>query len=293
MTVQTFIITTVPNPIGAGAIYQVDGVNKPVLNLVRGSVYTFDQSAASNINHPLAFKDSAGSAYTVGVVSTGVPGQAGAKTVITVAATAPTSLRYYCVVHGNNMGNIITVTGATAIQTVNIGNQVNDGLGDDLRTAFEKVNANFTELSAGLTVTARNLGTTGEGIFTEKVGAELQFRNLVAGTKIFLDGKADGIIVNSTQPEAFTSITTNAGVVNADSSTAVTVEGINNIVVTGSQSVISIDTVLDLNQILLSFDFGPIARGYAHPIQIALASANIDFGTIENPGTLSFDLGTL
>jgi len=179
------------------------------------------------------------------------------------------------------------------VQTINIGNQVTDGLGDDLRTAFEKVNANFTELSASLTITARNLGTTGEGVFTEKVGTELQFRNLVAGTKIFLDGRADGIIVNSTQPEAFTSVTTNAGVVSANTTTDFTMQGINNIVVTGSGSVVSVDTVLDLNQILLSFDFGPIARGYAHPIQIALASANIDFGTIENPGTLSFDLGTL
>ena len=28
-----------------------------------------------------------------------------------------------------------------AIQTINIGNQVNDGLGDDLRSAFQEVNA--------------------------------------------------------------------------------------------------------------------------------------------------------
>ena len=34
------------------------------------------------------------------------------------------------------------------IQTINIGNLVNDGTGDDLRTAFEKVNSNFTNLDA-------------------------------------------------------------------------------------------------------------------------------------------------
>ena len=179
------------------------------------------------------------------------------------------------------------------VQTINIGNVVNDGLGDDLRTAFQKVNANFSELSASLTITARNLGSTGEGVFSEKIGTELQFRNLVAGTKILLDGRPDGIIINSTQPEAFTSITTNSNTVSANTSTDVTIQGINNVVVTGSGSVVSIDTVLDLNQILMSFDFGPIAQGYEHPIQIALASANIDFGTIENPGTLNFDLGTI
>jgi hypothetical protein len=294
MTVQTFIITTVPNPAGPGAIYQVDGINRPILNLVRGGVYTFNQSAASNTNHPIAFKDGTGAFYTAGVVSTGVPGQAGARTVLTVAANAPDSLRYYCVTHGDNMGNTIAVTGtALGIQTINIGNVVNDGLGDDLRTAFEKVNANFAELDASLTVTASNLGSTGAGIFAGKIGADLQFKNLVSGTKILLDPRVDGIIINSTQPEAFTSITTNAGVVSANTTTDVTIQGVGDIQITGSGSVISVDTVLDLNQILLSFDFGPFKLGYDHPIQLALAAANIEFGTILSPGSLNFDLGEI
>jgi hypothetical protein len=179
------------------------------------------------------------------------------------------------------------------VQTINIGNQVNDGLGDDLRTAFEKVNANFSELNTSLTVTASNLGSAGAGIFAGKVGADLQFKNLVSGTKILLDARDDGIIINSTQPEAFTSITTNAGVVGADVSTDVTIQGIGDIQITGSGSVITVDTVLDLNQILLSFDFGPIVQGYNHPIQLALASANIEFGTVLVPGSLNFDLGNV
>jgi hypothetical protein len=294
MTVQTFIITTVPNPGGAGAIYQVDGINKPILNLVRGGVYTFNQSAASNTNHPIAFKDGTGAFYTAGVVSTGVPGQAGARTVLTVAANAPNSLRYYCVTHGDNMGNTIAVTGTVSeIQTINIGNVVNDGLGDDLRSAFLKVNANFSELSEQLTVIASNIGSTGTGIFAGKVGTELQFKKLVSGTKIFIDDYSTGIIINSTQPEAFTSITTNNGVVEATTTTDLTIQGVGNIAVSGSGSVVTIDTVLDLNQILLSFDFGPIKQGYEHPIQLALASANIDFGTVLAPGSLSFDLGEI
>jgi len=70
------------------------------------------------------------------------------------------------------------------IQTINVGNLVNDGLGDDLRTAFLKVNANFASLNSELTTTASNIGTTGVGIFKEKVGADLQFKKLVAGTKM-------------------------------------------------------------------------------------------------------------
>jgi len=34
------------------------------------------------------------------------------------------------------------------IQTILIGNYANDGSGDDLRTAFEKVNANFATFSS-------------------------------------------------------------------------------------------------------------------------------------------------
>ena len=47
------------------------------------------------------------------------------------------------------------------IQTINIGNLVNDGLGDDLRTAFQKVNANFTSLNGELSITGSNLGSVG------------------------------------------------------------------------------------------------------------------------------------
>ena len=108
---QTFIITSVPNPEAIGNIFAVDGVNKPTLSFVRGGVYTFDQSDPSNIGHPLRFKDSTDALYTIGVAVSGIPGQAGAQTVITVSVNAPENLRYFCTVHGNGMGNIITVTG--------------------------------------------------------------------------------------------------------------------------------------------------------------------------------------
>ena len=43
------------------------------------------------------------------------------------------------------------------IQTINIGNYANDGLGDDLRVAFQKVNANILELYS--TVYGANVGS--------------------------------------------------------------------------------------------------------------------------------------
>lgn len=171
-----------------------------------------------------------------------------------------------------------------AIQNINIGNLVNDGLGDDLRTAFQKVNANFADLSASLTVTASNLSTTGEGIFKEKVGADLQFKSLLAGTKMSLTGTADAIVINGTAQDAFTSITTEAGVIVADElseTNNITIQGGDNVRVTKTSArVITVDTVLPLEQILKIYDFGPITGLFDNPVQFSLSSTNIDFGTI-------------
>ena len=50
-----------------------------------------------------------GSEYTTGVTTTGTPGSSGAKTVITVAASAPT-LYYYCSSHSGMGGQANTPT---------------------------------------------------------------------------------------------------------------------------------------------------------------------------------------
>ena len=105
---KTYTVT-VTNP-GSGNVFVLDGSNAPTIELFRGNTYVFDQSDSSNAGHPIAFKDSGGSAYTTGVTSTGTPGSSGAKTTFVVPSNAPSSLRYYCTVHGNGMGNTITVT---------------------------------------------------------------------------------------------------------------------------------------------------------------------------------------
>ena len=107
---QVFVITVVNE---GGSVFAIDGVPKPVLTLERGGVYTFMQSAPSNAYHQLAFKDGFGLTYSTGVVTTGEVGTPGAQTVITVAADAPDNLRYYCVAHGDNMGNIISIISQT------------------------------------------------------------------------------------------------------------------------------------------------------------------------------------
>jgi len=99
----------------SGNKYRFDdyGTSAITLELQEGGTFTFDQSDASNSGHPLRFSSTAdgthggGSEYTTGVTTTGTPGQAGAKTVIVVAGSAPT-LYYYCSVHSGMGGQANT-----------------------------------------------------------------------------------------------------------------------------------------------------------------------------------------
>tara|TARA_B100000282_G_scaffold295809_1_gene275933 strand:+ start:518 stop:1192 length:675 start_codon:yes stop_codon:yes gene_type:complete len=93
---------------GSGNVFYINGSGNPALSFTRGNTYVFDQSNATNTGHPIAFKDAVGTAYTTGVSTVGTPGQAGAKTTIVVPLTGALPTQYYCTVHGNGMGNVIT-----------------------------------------------------------------------------------------------------------------------------------------------------------------------------------------
>ena len=67
-----------------------------------------------------------------------------------------------------------------AILTINLGSYANDGTGDDLRTAFDKVNQNFTLLNSEVGIgNGVNVGT-GVGVFAAKDGQNLQFKTLTS-----------------------------------------------------------------------------------------------------------------
>ena len=106
---------TVQNVSGQNYFF-IDSVQAPALTFEKGKTYTFDQSNTTNLNHPLRFKDGSGNSYSVGVTTSGTPGQAGAATTIAISSGITTSaLRYYCTVHGNGMGNTINVGAAGSI----------------------------------------------------------------------------------------------------------------------------------------------------------------------------------
>ena len=88
----------------------------PDFDLVRNSIYIFDQSHSSNTGHPLEFADAAtgGNLHTTFVYSFGTPGQAGAYTRILVTSGEPSynTLHYRCSQH-TGMGSSYNIVFGT------------------------------------------------------------------------------------------------------------------------------------------------------------------------------------
>lgn len=180
-----------------------------------------------------------------------------------------------------------------AIQIINVGNIVNDGLGDDLRTAFQKVNANFAELLNTSTTTGSNAGTNGAGIFKRKVGANLEFKRLISGSGISISETENQISITNTQPVGFTQVITQFGVIQAASNPILTAQGIGNLRVTSNGSVITVSEVVDTVKLISDFDFGPISGNYSNAIQFLLAGGDYDFGTWDLPSEFDYDAGAI
>lgn len=147
------------------------------------------------------------------------------------------------------------------IQTINLGNYANDGTGDDLRTAFEKVNANFSLLNTQDTTAASNLGA-GQGVFAQKSGSTLQFKSLVAGANITLSSNGTSITI--------------AGSGNLQTETSPILGG-----------------NLNMNGFNILGGGNIEATIYGIDIRtLAGASGDLDFGTFTLPGTANLDFGT-
>ena len=109
----TYTVTVVQDSYGAN-VFAINGVQKPVITMKRGSTYIFNQSHSSNVNHPLRIKSDAGGQQTT--VNAGTLGTDATVTYSPAYPSAPNDLRYYCTSHGNNMGNTITMNDPNTIQ---------------------------------------------------------------------------------------------------------------------------------------------------------------------------------
>ena len=111
---NTFVLTSIANP-GTpppNNVYQINGVTKDTLTLIRGNTYRFDISNASVATHPLVFRtalDGFLSPQDYVVTQKGVIGTAGAFIDLIIKPTASLgNIKYECSAH-TGMGGVITI----------------------------------------------------------------------------------------------------------------------------------------------------------------------------------------
>ena len=104
---ETVTYTVTVANVGGVNIFLLNGVNNPVITMKRGSTYIFNQSHSTNVGHPLRITSDAGGQQTT--VNAGTLGTDATVTYQPAYPSAPNDLRYYCTVHGNAMGNTITM----------------------------------------------------------------------------------------------------------------------------------------------------------------------------------------
>tara|TARA_R100001510_G_C7622454_1_gene183038 strand:- start:107 stop:1090 length:984 start_codon:yes stop_codon:yes gene_type:complete len=112
--VETVTYTVTVVNVGGSNYFAINDVTNPVLTMKRGSTYIFNQSHSSNVGHPLRIKSDAGGQQTT--TNAGTLGTDATVTYQPAYPTAPNDLRYYCTVHGNGMGNTITMNNPNTIQ---------------------------------------------------------------------------------------------------------------------------------------------------------------------------------
>ena len=130
----TYTVTVVQDS-GGNNVFAINGVQKPVITMKRGSTYIFNQADSSNVGHPLRIKsDASGQQSTTNV---GTLGTDATVTYQPVYPSAPNDLRYYCTSHGNNMGNTITMNdpNTTTQSTTTFTTQIINPLGTPDPTA--------------------------------------------------------------------------------------------------------------------------------------------------------------
>jgi hypothetical protein len=113
-----------------------------------------------------------------------------------------------------------------ALRTINLGSVANDGTGDDLREAFDKVIFNFAELDARTpeATTVLNLGT-GEGLYANKNDAELQFKSLVGGNNVTLSSDSNELTINVDAGVTQFIVAADSGSLTVTENTTVTIQG--------------------------------------------------------------------
>lgn len=113
-----------------------------------------------------------------------------------------------------------------SLQQINLGTVANDGTGDDIRTAFQKIIYNFNQLDARTpeATTAVNLGN-GQGVFASKVNDELRFKSIVGGQNVTLTATGQTITVDVNAGVTQFSVEADSGSLLVTENSTVKIEG--------------------------------------------------------------------
>lgn len=144
------------------------------------------------------------------------------------------------------------------VQLVNIGKYTNDGTGDDLRTAFTKINDNFSQFDA---LTATNIGT-GIGVFKTKENNNLEFKSLTS--------TSNSIVITALN-----------NTVNLESNTNLSSD---------DNPTLSADLLLNGNDIIQSQNGGDV-KSTVYGVDVNIINSVL--GIMFSNNTLSLDMGTI
>jgi hypothetical protein len=170
------------------------------------------------------------------------------------------------------------------LQIINLGNYANDGTGDDLRTAFEKVNGNFDILRFEI-AGATNLGN-GTGLFAQKNAIDpfLEFKSLtsldtsveISSTATTVNLKAMTVVETDTAPILGGDMELNGHTIKASNGGGIESK-IWNVDVQSLASLVSI--LMESNQSTIDMGYFSAPTGYV----VDYAGYLLDMGTFLDP----------
>jgi hypothetical protein len=130
-----------------------------------------------------------------------------------------------------------------ALKTINLGSVANDGTGDDLREAFDKVVYNFADLDTRTpeATTVVNLGS-GEGLYSSKSEAELQFKSLIGGSNVTLSSDSNELTIDVDSGVTQFVVAADTGSLIVTENTTYTIQGGTSITTTRDGNNIRIDS---------------------------------------------------
>jgi hypothetical protein len=156
-----------------------------------------------------------------------------------------------------------------------LGTYPNDGTGDDLNTAFKKIQATFTLLNSELSQVggAATVNSTGSAVYAGNVNGVLQFKNITG---------SNGVIVTAPTSGG------NANTINISTTGLTTIQNDTSPTLGGNLN-------LNGHNIIGNGDIQTNVWGLdIRNIQGALSAATggqVDFGTFTQPAVLDFDFG--